>query len=1396
MKEKPEYFNEVWQRSHERWTQLERDEELASPWWQLFNQILSPRHVISELLQNADDAGAVQVVVNLEDGVFTLQHDGRDFSKDDFSSLCRFGYSNKRKMHTIGFRGIGFKSTFSLGSRVEVFSPTLQVAFDKKRFTQPIWLETDQDFGPWTTIRVRLEEPQINEVLQQSIESWVENPLPLLFFQNIKQLTLLGRTITRQVLGHGPVAGSTWVRLSDSENEQELLLIRSPLLEVDEAIQQEVRQERNDPSFQVQPLEIHLVLGLKSQRLYQVLPTGVTLDLPFSINAPFIQDPARTGIKAPSVSALNRFLLMQAAQLAYESFQNWLANSSLSLKERAQAYQLLPDANLPTTATIVGDCHRYVLSAFREGLHGAPCLLTSQGKLARAGECLGLDAALLEIWQEDELCAIFGKGHAHVLTKEVDGYDRRLLQAWGLLENLSFKGVFEALCRQTRLAHPGMEKLKRLWGYIGAGFGSLGFLERLGVENRLHIVPASGCEFLQPPARVMLPSRKDKQLTAAEFGFVQRYIFILDAEWLAYLQGLAKRLKELQEEEQFIWGLFEGLGVLSGTSIEKLMAEAVHNIFSHEDPGEDGIKVAHILARLDIPAPGGLKYRCRDGRWRRADGELVLVDDPSLAGLLPQEMLLSNVVSDAYEDGLSAAELKIWRQWAYSPHSRLKRFVLPESKNLGLEGREQLTRFLESRNAQLITAPPIKSKKFNAHDYDFSERLWRFWEEKSCSDETIWLEMVKLIAQDWGEEWQRHTEISISVEGYKWNHDLNVRNLKAGWLMKLRQKACVPDTYQKPRFPAELLLRNSQTAMLEKIEPFVHPNWDQPDFHPFIKLLGVRERASDPQKILDRLRALSRLEQPLIAETGNLYQVLERMFSYMPEQTAQSVIGVFQNEPLILGEDGGWYRSREIYQNNPQQIPGLAVLHPAIQGLNLWDRLQIARHPGLKDALDWLASLRSGVSLQAAELNRVQAILAKYPHESLSYTRHWLNVRAQWQPLGQLSYTLEHPQQAAELFNWVREQTADFSMLFHRFSLAGLADEYRLTPLETALKYIVSQTRYLYRPTPEWIPALGRQLLRVRGIRSQSTHSLDAPALDLANLRQHAQRLTEIRLSLVQNLQATPYLNGQPAGYPVARKALWDGCFLYVEHDEDWPFLEIKDALTQPFRDASIRAAISDCMDRPPEWIERYFSNYFIFAESEDNPATDDPLQPEVESTAKMGSSVNLASAANVHHAAETSDRAEEAVSLPDENETEDQNAAEPAVSANKPGRRKPLRPEERFAHFIGAEHYLWQADRKRFVNPSGNRIVLEDGLFPWVEYDRHGQVLRRFRLVEGSLEQGLQLPAEVWNLLHADAVGLLELVVQENDQYFRYNSLSLNRLIRENKIIIQPKTYWIRQTS
>jgi hypothetical protein len=302
----PDYFEAIRHAASRRWDQLESDPDLAGPWHQLFKQVQSPRHVLSELLQNADDAGATDADVRVEGETFVFSHDGEDFTREHFESLCRFGYSNKRALHTIGFRGVGFKSTFSLGRRVELFTPTLAVAFDRARFTEPKWIGAPPRQDARTLVRVRMTDSHRIRDIRKNLHDWLQSPISLLFFRHLRALRIGGESIRWRSAGPGPVAGTEWMSLEGRE-EPPLLVARSPAEPFPEESIREIREERllgPDQETDLPPCQVELVLDGKG-RLYVVLPTGVETGLPYSCNAPFIQDPARVKVKDPETSPTN-----------------------------------------------------------------------------------------------------------------------------------------------------------------------------------------------------------------------------------------------------------------------------------------------------------------------------------------------------------------------------------------------------------------------------------------------------------------------------------------------------------------------------------------------------------------------------------------------------------------------------------------------------------------------------------------------------------------------------------------------------------------------------------------------------------------------------------------------------------------------------------------------------------------------------------------------------------------------------------------------------------------------------------------------------------------------------------------------------------------------------------
>ena len=384
----PEYFRRIWSDAAKLWDQLEGQPQLAGPWRQLFIQVQSPRHVLSELLQNADDAGATEATVEINDREFIFFHNGEDFTEEQFASLCRFGFSNKRTLHTIGFRGVGFKSTFSLGSEVRLVTPTLSVAFRHKRFTEPIWVESPGTLNGRTEIRVDFQNEQVQLELIKNLRDWGDSPASLLFFNNIRCLRLQDQEIRWESQGAGPIEGSEWMSVSNTPAHK-YLIIRSSEEAFPEEAFNEIRNERMTPDdgTSFPPCRVEIVLGMEG-RLFVVLPTGVLTQLPFACNAPFIQDPARMKIKDPVLSPTNGWLLKRAGELAADAMLAWVGKKALDAEDRVRAYGLLPDVDREDNS-IEGSCGALVAESFEATITGERFLITETNSLESSGNCLG-----------------------------------------------------------------------------------------------------------------------------------------------------------------------------------------------------------------------------------------------------------------------------------------------------------------------------------------------------------------------------------------------------------------------------------------------------------------------------------------------------------------------------------------------------------------------------------------------------------------------------------------------------------------------------------------------------------------------------------------------------------------------------------------------------------------------------------------------------------------------------------------------------------------------------------------------------------------------------------------------------------------------------------------------
>ncbi len=73
-----------------------------------------PTHFVYEILQNADDSGATEVVCKLSKNELQIEHDGEPFTEENVKAITSFGKSTSRDdLVKTGRFGVGFKSVFA-----------------------------------------------------------------------------------------------------------------------------------------------------------------------------------------------------------------------------------------------------------------------------------------------------------------------------------------------------------------------------------------------------------------------------------------------------------------------------------------------------------------------------------------------------------------------------------------------------------------------------------------------------------------------------------------------------------------------------------------------------------------------------------------------------------------------------------------------------------------------------------------------------------------------------------------------------------------------------------------------------------------------------------------------------------------------------------------------------------------------------------------------------------------------------------------------------------------------------------------------------------------------------------------------------------------------------------
>jgi hypothetical protein len=1408
----PTYFNNIQHRASERWDQLERDPELAGPWHQLFRQVQSPRHVLSELLQNADDAGAKSAWVRIEGEVFIFEHDGDDFDQNQFASLCRFGFSNKRNLHTIGFRGVGFKSTFSLGDTVEVLTPTLSVCFKKRRFTQPLWLN-ESKAQQRTIIQVRITDPNCVAQLRKNFEEWTRSPASLLFFNSLKELSIDGQNIRRQLLKEGPVPDSAWIKLGTGTDAQKLLVIQSEAIPFPTEAAEEIRAERGvgAEDLHLPPCRVEIVLGLSEEnRLYVVLPTGAGLCLPFSCNAPFIQDPARFAIKDPSMSPTNRWLLQRTGRLAGKTMLECLGNSDLSLKERAEAYDLLTGAT-KFASGLDGTCSQIVMESMLTELKGQPLVLNTEGKLAKVGECAAVPAELYSVWESEQLLTLFAPTTQHLLAPEASRFISKL-RSHGWINPIDSDAALKSLEQSENVPCPASwTRLHALWSFVQEKVQYDWGNER---RRRMKVVPVDGSKFLHAANGVIRLSSRRDLLSGDDWKFVIDRASTANAEWLNWIVKFApKKTPAGNEKTDPGYSLLHSLALHEPSSVDRIAAQASLRIFSGNGITiEDCVRMAHIMAALDASIPEGFRYVTRDNYLRGVDHGIVVDETGGIQDIVPETWANEHLLHEEYSRKFRSCTDAKWKLWVFSNKSKLHAFIPLTKRPKSLGWRDDLEAFLASREGSKPREYRYKNRRFVIEDYDFPPAIMQHWTAQAATNLKLWASVVKGLLFDPLREWEKCLNVTVRQISQQGGEDtLSCGSVLPAWLIHLRTVHCLTDVQGKPRNPHELLLRTPNTESLLGIELFVEAELDDSaDKKKFLKLLGVRDTPANADKLLSRLHAMSGVPQPLqhLPQISRFYEALDRIVVRCALTELSPIKEAFNQKAIILTESGEWMSVCEL-SIFPDEDNGSPSIHPSLRNLALWPRVGVPERPALERTIEWLNSLESGTKLDIAASKRVRTALQRDPIRIWNECQHWLTLDSTWVSVVDLKYrlTMQALMKWGELFPAIKRATANLQML--SAEVAQLPSFAVMRSLGDAVEFRV--TKFVQTPQPggsnEWLTALALGLCRVKCSNDEETR----------RIRPVAQRLHQTKWNTFAHLDVTPYVDGEPAGEPFTPKVLWQDEKLYVASQPIVRlYKELADEIARPFDHNQIAEAIAACIARSPEFITEYLEAQFELDAQPELPTQSTTITKAGEtdgeetrpSSAENGTEPesggdlgpDAAEDSNddvVDDNSDASDGGDHDDAGDSEGRDDDGDGQEQESTDEKEESKPPTPPKPTLIEIYAKQRgFRFHPTERCFTHPDGRWIEKSESPFNWEERAAGGELVTRIWVTDQKLAPGVEIAAELWALIGQQPDSTMMIVVGDDRAPCPLTGQELLELKNSRQITLHPARYRIVETN
>ena len=324
---------------------------------------------VFELLQNADDQPVEGELVNVKlkalDENLLFLHTGKPFSEADVESISSIGDSTKKNdIEKTGYKGIGFKSVFSVAETVYIDSGNFSFAFDKK---SPLYPDgADMDKIPWQIKPIWEERYRLPKEVQKedlyflapvgialnvgsekigaynkSIFDLLANPQFALFLRNIGEISFECKE-SETIIIKKQVTESGIVQITSNAITEDWIT-KDYIIDIPIETKEAIKNEKLVPAKLKEATKTKISFAVKivggsvspvhDAVLYTYLPTKVDdFGFKFLVNADFLTTASREQIHFKNI--WNRFLFTQIGNLLLD----WIR----SLNKYRGALNLLP----------------------------------------------------------------------------------------------------------------------------------------------------------------------------------------------------------------------------------------------------------------------------------------------------------------------------------------------------------------------------------------------------------------------------------------------------------------------------------------------------------------------------------------------------------------------------------------------------------------------------------------------------------------------------------------------------------------------------------------------------------------------------------------------------------------------------------------------------------------------------------------------------------------------------------------------------------------------------------------------------------------------------------------------------------------------------------------------